>query len=80
MNPRLFGPPNSQDACMTQGVLGERTWLARSSRPIPHHHEKMARIPYIAAGGSVLLLGLGLWKLDFGLTIAGLFTAMGAKL
>ena len=80
VNPRLFGPPNSQGAWMTKGVLGERIWLARSSRPIPHHHEKIAQLLNIAAGGSVLILGLGFWKLDFGLTIAGLFTAMGAKL
>lgn len=79
-NPRLFGPPKSDAAWMTQGICGERIWLARSSRPIPHHHERTARILNIAAGLSVLVLGLGLWRLDFGLTVAGLVAAMGAKL
>lgn len=84
LNPRLFGPPASNDAWMTQGVLGERIWLARSSNsihPTPlAHHAKVARLLNIAAGIAVLIFAYGLWKLDFGLTIAGLVTAMGAKL
>jgi hypothetical protein len=79
-NPRVFGAPKSDDAWMTQGVLGERIWLARSSHPIPSHHDRMARFLNTAAGFSVFVLGLGLWNLDVGLTLAGLFTAMGAKL
>lgn len=79
-NPRMFGPPQSNDAWMTQGVLGERIWLARASHPIPRHHERVARLLNIAAGVGVLVLAIGLWKLDIGLTLAGLITAMGAKL
>jgi hypothetical protein len=80
VNPRVFGPPKSDDAWMTQGVLGERIWLGRSSRPIPRHHVRMTRLLNIAAGLAVLILAIGLWRLDLGLTLAGLFTAMGAKL
>lgn len=79
-NPRMFGPPQSNDAWMTQGVLGERIWLARASHPIPRHHERVARLLNIAAGVGVLVLAIGLRKLDIGLTLAGLITAMGAKL
>lgn len=79
-NPRLFGPPAAHTAWMTQGVLGERIWLARGAHPIPDHHEKVARLLNIAAGIAVLILAMGLWRLDFGLTLAGLLTAMGSKL
>lgn len=65
---------------MTQGVLGERIWLTRATHPIPRQHEKVARLLNIAAGIAILILGLGLWRLDLGLTIAGLTIAMGAKL
>jgi hypothetical protein len=80
LNPRLFAPPKTQDAWMTQGVLGERIWLARASRPIPLHHEKTTQVLNAVSGVSILILGFGLWKLDLGLTLAGLFTSIGAKL
>lgn len=80
MNPRMFGPPKSHDAWMTQGVLGERIWLARASRPIPYHHERVSRSLNITAGLGALVLAVGLWWLDFGLTVAGLVVTMGAKL
>ncbi|MEP3295518.1 MAG: DUF6653 family protein [Pseudoruegeria sp.] len=79
-NPRLFSAPINHDAWMTKGVLGERIWLARSTYPIPRHHEQMARLLNIFAGLGVLILAIGLWKLDFGLTLSGLSVAMGAKL
>lgn len=79
-NPRLFRAPTTHDAWMTQGVLGERVWLARSTSPIPRHHEQMTKMLNILAGLGVLILAIGLWKLDFGLTLAGLSVAMGAKL
>lgn len=79
-NPRMFGPPQSNDAWMTQGVLGERIWMARSTHPIPLHHDHTTRLLNMFAGLGVFILAIGLWMLDFGLTIAGLSVAMGAKL
>ena len=40
----------------------------------------MTKMLNILAGLGVLMLALGLWKLDCGLTLAGLSVAMGAKL
>lgn len=80
MNPRVFGPPKSNDAWMTQGVLGERIWLARASHAIPYHHERVTRSLNFTAGLGAVVLALGLWKLDGGMTLAGLVTTMGAKL
>jgi hypothetical protein len=80
INPRLFGPPASHDAWMTKGVLGERIWIARATTPIPSHHLVVTRLLNVAAGLGVLILAVGLWQLNFGLTLAGLVGSMGAKL
>jgi hypothetical protein len=80
MNPRLFAQPRSLDNWMSQGVLGERVWLARRETPIPRHHQTTATLLSVAAGIGVAVLAYGLWALDLGFTIAGLVLAMGAKL
>lgn len=80
LNPRLFAPPKDNAAWMTQGILGERIWLARKQQPIPHHHANAALALTIATGIGLLILIAGLWRLDPGLTIAGLIMSMGAKL
>lgn len=79
-NPRLFAEPKSLDNWMSQGVLGERAWLARRDKPIAGHHQTAAKLLSIAAGIGVVVLAYGLWALDIGFTIAGLTLAMGAKL
>jgi len=80
VNPRLFPVPRSVDNWMSQGVLGERVWLARKVHPVPVHHVRMATILLVASGIGVVVLAFGLWWLDAGLVLAGLVLAMGAKL
>ncbi|MEP1209962.1 MAG: DUF6653 family protein [Rhizobiaceae bacterium] len=80
LNPRLFMPPQSNDAWMTQGVLGERIWLAREQHPLPQHHVRVTKMLNVVSGVGILILAIGLWRFDLGLTIAGLVTSMGAKL
>ncbi len=80
LNPRLFAPPKSNDAWMTQGVLGERIWLARKQHPIPHHHARIAITLNVASIAGIVILVFGLWQSSLGSTIAGLLLSMGAKL
>jgi len=80
LNPRVFPPPRSVNNWMSQGVLGERIWLARNADPIPPHHQRMAVILSVASGFGVALLIWGLVLLDPGLTVAGLVLSMGGKL
>lgn len=79
-NPRVFGEPGSLDNWMSQGVLGERIWLARSETPIAAHHQRVTRDLNIASGIGVAILAYGLWDLDVGFTFAGLILSMSAKL
>lgn len=80
LNPRLFGKPKSLDNWMSQGVLGERIWLDRNNNPIQGHHRKATMVLNSFNGVGVVLLILGLMRLDFGLTLVGLTLSMGAKL
>ncbi|WP_010138950.1 DUF6653 family protein [Oceanicola sp. S124] len=80
VNPRLFPVPRRTDNWMSQGVLGERVWLARRKVPIPAHHARAAMILSGLSGGGAMVLGLGLWALSPGWTVAGLVLSMGAKL
>ena len=80
INPRLFPVPKSTDNWMSQGVLGERIWLAHEPGTIPGHHRRVVRILIgISAGGSILFL-LGLLLLDLTMTLVGMSIAMLAKL
>ncbi len=79
-NPRIFAAPASTDNWMSQGVMGERIWLARGKTPIPAHHDRATKALNIATLFGVLMLIWGLVRLDFGITLAGLTLTMGAKL
>lgn len=79
-NPRLFKAPRSTDNWMSQGIMGERLWLARNRQPIPQHHARTTFVLNLANGVGLILLIFGLWSLDIGLTLAGMILSMGAKL
>ncbi len=72
LNPRLFNPPTSTDSWAYRGVMGERLFLARKSRPVPDHHHTMAwRLTGLSMLG-VLILAWGLLLLDFWAVMCGL--------
>lgn len=80
VNPRVFGPPRTQEAWITRSVLGERLWLARDERPVPAHHR---RLPNILSALVALGAALALWgviALDATLTVAGVLMNLLAKL
>lgn len=80
LNPRLFKPPASTDNWMSQGVLGEKIWAARSAEPRFAHHRAVVRNLVLASAvGSVILIA-GLLILNLALTAAGLAIAMISKL
>ena len=80
INPRLFGPPKSVDNWMSQGVLGEKLWLATPKELLPAHHRQAIAILNLANGLGFLTLIAGLALLDPALTYGGLVMSMGAKL
>jgi hypothetical protein len=80
LNPRLFPPPASTDNWMSQGVLGERIWLAHGGDPaLSHHRAAIRSLTAVGAAGALLLL-VGLIVLDLPLTVAGLTIAIPSKL
>ena len=80
VNPRIFPAPAATDNWMTQGVLGERIWLARQRHPIPAQHNRVTRLLNIAAGLGALAMVWGLIQFDALLTLGGIIMSMGAKL
>ncbi|MFW2543596.1 DUF6653 family protein [Primorskyibacter sp. 2E107] len=80
LNPRLFAMPQNTDNWMSQGVLGERTWIAQSGNPALAHHRPVIHTLTALTGAGALVLMLGLIFLSPALTLAGLAVAMLGKL
>lgn len=80
LNPRLFPIPRNEEAWMTRAVLGERLWLAGNIPDAQAHHLTICRYLNLAGGLGVIVLAYGLWRLDFGWTMAGLVTVLATKL
>ncbi len=64
VNPRAFPPPASLDNWASRGVMGERLWLARKSRPIPKQHADWAFGLTMASGLSLIPMAWGLYALE----------------
>lgn len=78
-NPRLFGRPKSLDSWASQGVMGERIFLARNTTPLPGHHVRMAYGLTVVSAIGMLVLIYGLIILDVWAVMAGLTLAIGGK-
>lgn len=79
-NPRVFAAPAHLNAWASKGVLGERVFLARKTKPIAQHHASWGILLSIVAGVGLIPLIYGLWALDFWLVVLGLTITVGAKL
>lgn len=80
INPRIFPRPKSVDNWMSQGVLGERIWLANEPGSIADHHIRVARVLTIIAGLGALIFVGGLIWLNVAATLLGLAVSMLGKL
>lgn len=78
-NPRAFYPPAHTNHWASRGVLGERRFLARKTRPIPRHHEHAALLLGGISFVGIAVLVYGLMVLQAWTVMTGLVLAMGAK-
>lgn len=80
LNPRLFPPPETADAWMTKGVLGERVFLNRKKTPVPPGY---VRAGWITTGISLVFVGLvvlGFLRREFWLAMTAWCGASVAKI
>ncbi|MFN3227310.1 MAG: DUF6653 family protein [Hyphomicrobiales bacterium] len=80
INPRAFREPKTLDRWESKGVLGERVFLARKTKPIPEHHLRWGIGLSVVAGIGLLPLIYGLWTFNLWATLLGLVMTLGAKL
>jgi hypothetical protein len=80
INPRIFPRPKSVDNWMSQGVLGERIWLANEPGTVADHHIRVAKILTALAGVGALVFIGGLIWLNLAATLFGLAVTMLGKL
>lgn len=80
INPTLFKKPHSLQSWGSKAVLGERRYMQRRETPIPKHHLRLVSILNVLQTLSVLVLAIGLWKLDVYLTCYGATTIYLSKM
>lgn len=80
INPRAFPEPVHLNNWMSQGILGERIWLARKTSPIPSHHLALPNVLNIAGVPFVIFLGFGLYHLEIISTVLSLALLIMLKL
>lgn len=80
INPTLFKKPHSLQSWGSKAVLGERTYMQRRKTPIPKSHLRLVSILNVLQTLSVLVLAIGLWKLDVCLTFYGATTIYLSKM
>lgn len=79
-NPRAFPAPPNLDTWASKGVLGERVFLARKTKPIPQHHVTWGILLSVVAGVGLIPLIYGLWALNVWAVVLGLTITVGGKL
>ena len=81
VEPLLFPVPRSTRTWASKGVLGERVWAERTTVAVPEQFAT-SRVPVVTALWQVLglvVLVVGLLRLDLLLTVAGLALVQCAK-
>jgi hypothetical protein len=78
--PSRLSEPKTLDRWESKGVLGERVFLARKTKPIPEHHLRWGMGLSVMAGIGLLPLIYGLWAFNLWATLLGLVMTLGAKL
>ncbi len=71
INPIIFPKPKSTNNWASKCVLGERVWLNDKKIKIPAHHKRAARILTTLSLISSVILIIGVYLLDYWLTILG---------
>lgn len=79
LNPRAFPPPKRLTNWASKAVLGERVFLGRRAEVAAHHVAWANRLSLMALPGAVTL-AVGLWRLDLGMTLSGMFLTILPKM
>ncbi len=80
LNPRVFPPPKTVDNWMSQGVLGERIWLAGEAGSIASHHRRVIQALVAVSGSGAMVMIAGLAILQPTLAVAGCSISVLGKL
>ena len=80
LNPTLFKKPKSLNNWGSKAVLGEKYWSERKTNTVPNHHTTPILILTLLQTIGGLILIIGLWKLQLGITIVGTITVYLSKM